>query len=146
MTWLELKQYITDLGFEEDMTTEAEYNRIVINATNRAIDILRYKTAPRLEGYLKLIGYGEEVTDTDGFRHWELPTLEHIHIETDDLHDIGLPKMFNPLLELLTAHYVWLDDDESKAITYWNEYAQLEQELITTYTAFPKRSRIEGGF
>lgn len=146
MTWLELKQYITDLGFEEDTTTDVEYSRIVVNATNRAIDIIRYHTIPRLEGYLRTIGYGEEVEDEDGYKHWEFPIIEYVNIETEKLHEFNMPRMFNPLLQLCTAYYVWLDDDESKAVQYWNQFTALEQGLFDVYASLPRRSRIIGGF
>ena len=36
-----------------------------------------------------------------------------------------------PLLQLLTAYYVWLDDDERKAVTYYNQYSeQLQMYLM----------------
>lgn len=32
-----------------------------------------------------------------------------------------------PILQLLTAYYIWLDDDERKAVTYYNQYTELLQ-------------------
>lgn len=48
-----------------------------------------------------------------------------------------------PLVALLAAHYVWLDDDERKAILYWNEYDSLKQEIQGKLNA-PK-ARIKRG-
>lgn len=36
------------------------------------------------------------------------------------------------LMPLLMAHYIWLDDDERKAILYWNEYDDLKNQLAPT--------------
>lgn len=48
-----------------------------------------------------------------------------------------------PLVALLAAHYVWLDDDERKAVMYWNEFDQLRQEIEAR--AFKPKARIVGG-
>ena len=48
-----------------------------------------------------------------------------------------------PLVALLAAHYVWLDDDERKAVMYWNEFDQLRQEIEAR--AFRPKARIVGG-
>lgn len=50
----------------------------------------------------------------------------------------------DPLVALLTAHYVWLDDDERKAIIYWNEFDQLRAEIEAK--AFKLKGRVVGGF
>lgn len=44
--------------------------------------------------------------------------------------DLQIEYICEPLLGLLVAHYVWLDDDERKAVMYWNEYDQLKQEIL----------------
>lgn len=49
-----------------------------------------------------------------------------------------------PLLPLLTAHYVWLDDDERKATQYYNEYDALKEELAGDNARL--RGKIRGGF
>ncbi|MBQ9070995.1 MAG: hypothetical protein IJY23_06600 [Clostridia bacterium] len=44
-------------------------------------------------------------------------------IGVDDLnYSIDMPKLFEPLLPLLTAAYLWLDDDEEKSQYYMNIY------------------------
>lgn len=68
-------------------------------------------------------------------------------ITKDDLDtvEIDLKDELIPFLELLTAYYMWLDDDERKAITYYNQfqeaYGQYKQ---NTYFEQPK-ARITGG-
>ena len=49
---------------------------------------------------------------------------------TQDSYPIQVAYQCEPLVDLLAAHYVWLDDDERKAILYWNEYDQLKREIM----------------
>lgn len=39
-------------------------------------------------------------------------------------YEIKIKDALIPILQLLTAYYVWLDDDERKAITYYNQYTE----------------------
>lgn len=48
---------------------------------------------------------------------------------TDDESEIELDDVGALLMPLLMAHYVWLDDDERKAVLYWNEYDDLKNQL-----------------
>lgn len=59
--------------------------------------------------------------------------------------DYELPVFYacEPLIALLAAHYVWLDDDERKAILYWNEYDSLKQEILGKLNA-PKARIVRG--
>lgn len=43
--------------------------------------------------------------------------------------EIQLPKIAHHLLPLLSAYYVWLDDEQVKAIYYYNQYELLVNEL-----------------
>lgn len=61
--------------------------------------------------------------------------------ENDD--ELTVYYSCEPLIGLLAAHYVWLDDDERKAILYWNEYDSLKQEIQAKLNA-PK-ARVIGG-
>lgn len=49
---------------------------------------------------------------------------------TQDDSPVQVAYQCEPLVDLLSAHYVWLDDDERKAILYWNEYDQLKREIM----------------
>lgn len=64
--------------------------------------------------------------------------------QTPDDYEIQVVYPFDPLVALLAAHYVWLDDDERKAILYWNEYDQLKAEIMAK--AYRPKARIVGGF
>lgn len=143
MTWEELKNNIVDLGFEEDEVTSAdEYLRIIVNATNRALDVIRYTVFAQIEDYYRLTkSWGEEDPLTD---EWVFPAHEHVSADTDDSYDIVLPDNILMLLPLLASHFVWLDDDITKATMYWNEYDQLKDLLVAT-CKLPKKARIEDG-
>lgn len=141
VTWGELRSQLVDLGFEEDEIT-VEYARLIRNSVNRAIDIIYNIVVPQISDYYKATekwGYADE----DG--NWKLPKPKHITEETLDEDKINLADNLQPLLPLLSAHYIWLDDDITKAVTYWNEYDQLKTELIA-HCKQPRNARVEGGF
>ena len=144
MTWEELKENIIDLGFEEDSIADPdEYLRIIVNATNRALDVIRYTVVIHIEDYYRINKlWGEKDEDTG---EWVFPTHEHVTSDTEDTYEIVLPDNLLVLLPLLTSHYVWLDDDITKATMYWNEYDQLKDLLIAACKQ-PKRAVIEGGW
>jgi len=62
---------------------------------------------------------------------------------TDEDYKIQVVYQCEPLVSLLAAHYVWLDDDERKAILYWNEYDQLKQEILAK--SFKTKAKVIGG-
>ena len=140
MTWAELKAELVDLGFEEDDIT-TEYGRLIRNSVNRALDAVYYIVVPQIEGYYKLTeSWGYE--DDDG--SWVLPKPKHVTADTADDDKINIARNLQPLVPLLAAHYIWLDDDITKATMYWNEYDQLKDQLITV-CRMPKKAKIEGG-
>lgn len=151
MTWGDLKDMLVDLGFEEDsITSESEYGRLIRNSVNRAISIIRSTVILQIEDYLQnQESWGYETTDTDSDGNetttWTLPKTKRITAETNDEQKINFPEITEPLLPLLAAHYVWLDDDITKATTYWNEYDSLKNEIIGVAKT-PRKATIEGGF
>ena len=140
-TWSELRDQVVDLGFEEDEIT-IEYARLIRNSVNRALDIIRFIDIPQIEDYFKSTKeWGYE--DSDG--NWILPKPKHITEETENDQRINLPNNIMPLLPLLSAYHIWLDDDITKATMYWNEYDQLKQNIFA-YCKLTKNAVIEGGF
>lgn len=124
MTYSELKRRIKSLGFEEDSTME-EYNEIVVDSINWAMqtiyDDLVYGL---LKGY-----YTRELSTPE--TPW-IPVRPAIITEdTDDDHIIDLPDNLVELIAPLAAYRVWLDDDQTKAIIYWNEFDQKRERIMT---------------
>lgn len=64
--------------------------------------------------------------------------------ETDDESEIQCEYTVEPLVHLLTAYYVWLDDDATKAAMYYNQYDQTKREILEEQQK-PK-ARIVGGY
>ena len=64
--------------------------------------------------------------------------------QTVPSYEIQVVYPCEPLVALLAAHYVWLDDDERKAVMYWNEFDQLRQEIEAK--AFRLKARVVGGY
>ena len=135
ITWGNLKQQIRDLGFEEDSTMR-EYNTVVINASNRAIDmIVNDIIVPNKEYFGGLYATKKKVVDevTGETKYkvikWEQPELDPITENTPDDFEIDLPDRVDYIVPLLASHYVWLDDDQVKATIYWNEYDDFRTRL-----------------
>ena len=63
-------------------------------------------------------------------------------VVTDDLEDIPLPLKAHILVPLLTAYYVWLEDEKTKAVDYYNQYEKLAQSILNDK---PVRMRILPG-
>ncbi len=121
MTWAELKNQIRDLGFEDDYSMQ-EYESIVRNAVNHAINTINYTVVLPLRAYFK----AELSTDEE---EWTVPVIKDITSDTPDDFEIQLPRMVQPLIKLLASHYVWLDDDLTKATYYYNEYDDLMNQI-----------------
>lgn len=140
-TWGELKDQLVDLGFEED-EIKVEYARLIRTSVNRALDIIRFIDIPEIEDYYKVTqSWGYE--DEDG--EWVLPKPKHVTEQTEDDARINLPDNIMPLLPLLSAYHIWLDDDITKATMYWNEYDQYKNQLFANCKKV-RNAVIEGGF
>lgn len=121
MTWGELKNQIRDLGFEDNSAMQ-EYDSIVRNAVNHAIHIINTTVVMPLKAYFKV----ELSTDEE---EWSIPVIEDITENTPTDFEIQLPLIVQPLIKLLAAHYVWMDDDFSKSTYYYNEYDDLSNQI-----------------
>lgn len=133
MTYGELKSIIKTLGFEENESLE-EYKEILINGCNNAISIIYETVLPEIESYFKF-------KDPE----WEMPVIIPITEDTTDEFEIQLPDKVRNLIYLLAAYFMWLDDDERKAIIYYNMYEDLKSQIFTECSS-GSRARIVGGF
>lgn len=149
MYWKDIKNNLLDLGFEETDSYE-EYESIIINATNRAIRILYSTVIPQIEHYLRETEkWGTEETEfcPDGTtcKVWRFPAIEKVTKETEDDYVLTVPDVLEPLVQLLAAHYIWLDDDLTKATIYWNEYDDLKEQIMIMCRTV-RGAVIEGGW
>lgn len=131
MTIKELKSNIKTLGFEEDSTMDL-YSEIVLNAINRSIDWV-YRTV--VEPYKN---YFEDVVETDVYE----PSL--ITSDTSETEEIDLPEMVCGIVPLMSAYFIWLDDDERKATMYWNNADDLKTQLLSVIIK-PRKCKFVGG-
>ena len=143
ITYKELKDRLTDLGFEEDDVAESEYARIYVNSFNRAGEIIYSTIMLATEGYMRRI-LDLEYVDEDG-DEVNLPKITKVTVNTPDTARISIADELVPLYTLLAAHYAWLDDDLTKATIYWNEFDDLKNQFIANART-PRRSVIVGGF
>lgn len=149
ITYKELKDRMTDLGFEEDDVAEEEYKRIYMNSFNRAGEIIYGSVMLAIEGYLKE-NYADDsnnivINVPDDGSVSAIRKITRITDETADDDEIEIPYILVPLYTLLAAHYAWLDDDITKATLYYNEYDSLKNEIISNATK-SVRAEIIGGF
>ena len=124
MTFGDLKDKLRDMGFEEDASMD-EYKELVINAINRSIEIIKNTVVSRLEG--------------------REPEPFALSLESDDETEIDLPAKVTMLLPLLSAYYIWLDDDERKAVMYYNQYDDLCNQIFSERLNGSKMT-ITGGY
>ncbi len=136
ITYKELKDRLTDLGFEEDDVVESDYKRIYINSFNRAGEILYGSVMLGMEDYIRK---AEEIDSEE-----DMPTIMKIDEDTLDDDYINVPDILVPLYTLLAAHYAWLDDDLTKATIYWNEYDDLKNQIMMNANK-PRKATITGG-
>lgn len=140
VTWEDLRGQLVDLGFEEDTIT-TEYARLMRNSVNRALDVLYYTVVPQIEDYYKFTqSWGYE----DDSGKWVLPKPKHITADTEDSAPIVMAGNLQPLVPLLAAHYIWLDDDMQKAVLYWNQYDTLKDQIVSVCRR-PRGAQIVGG-
>ena len=134
ITYKEIKESLVDLGFEIDDEVESEYHRLRINAINRSLNVL-WSTV-----ILPNISYFEESDDMD-----EDDGITYLSDNPDDEDEVNLPRILLPLLQLQAGHWLWLDDDLTKATIYWNEYDDLKNQILATIRT-PRKAKIIGGF
>lgn len=124
MTYGEAKEIIRDYGFE-DNSAMSEYQTIIKNSLNTAIQNIYDDMVIQLKGYYK------KTLSTDE-KEWEPVRPELINDLTEDDFVIELPDNLLVLVPLLTAHFVWLDDDIQKSINYYNDYEDMRQKILNS--------------
>ena len=136
MNWGELKQQIRDLGFEEDATM-TEYETIVRNGANRAIDMVYHELVMANKDFFgAYYATKKKVVDPDTgeittkYIKWTPPSeIDDITAETEDDFEIDLPERVVYIVPVLASYYIWLDDDQVKAVMYWNQYDEMATKL-----------------
>ena len=134
ITYKDIKEALVDLGFEIDSEVESEYKRVRLNAINRSLNVLWSTVC------LPYISYFEDNYDLD-----EEEGLTMFTEDSDDDDTTNLPDILLPLLQLQAGHWLWLDDDLTKATIYWNEYDDLKSQILATIMK-PRKAKIIGGF
>jgi hypothetical protein len=134
ITYKEIKESLVDLGFEIDDEVDNEYMRVRLNAINRSLNVLWNTVC------LPCISYFEDTDDLD-----EDDGLTYFNEASTDESTTNLPRMLLPLLQLQAGHWLWLDDDLTKATIYWNEYDDLKNQILATIRT-PRKAKIIGGF
>ena len=124
MTYREAKEIIRDYGFE-DNSAMSEYQTIIKNSLNTAIQNIYDDMVIQLKGYYK------KTLSTDK-KEWEPVRPELINDLTEDDFVIELPDNLLVLVPLLAAHFVWLDDDIQKSINYYNDYEDMRQKILNS--------------
>ena len=140
ITYGTIKQNLADLGFEENSEMVSEYLSAteienVVTAINRALDVVWTTVV------IPYISYFENKYDVD----IDEEGFEHFFVDSDDEDTTEVPFILQPLIPLLAAHWLWLDDDLTKATIYWNEYDDLKSQIIAIIQK-PYRAKIVGGF
>jgi hypothetical protein len=136
MTYGECKEKIRDLGFEENSTMN-EYSSIVRNAVQRAVQFIFDDIVAKHQAY-----YQRELS-MEGYT-WQAVRPANITEETEDDDVIDLPDNVIELVPLLASHYVWMDDDVTKAVMYWNIFDSHKEEITKTCLKSVKASIIGG--
>lgn len=122
LTYGDLKEQLIDMGFEDSNVLETEnYDRVFRNAINRATSVIYNTVERQLEWF---------ILKDDDIDELEVPLK--VKVTTSDSANMNMATICEPLLPLLAAHYIWLDDDIQKATYYYNEYDSLKQEIVST--------------
>lgn len=136
-------------GTEEDFVY---YEMSQLTKKSGVINFLDFADTPVRYGtdvYTKFNDYEIENGDTlviDGriegsFRVFYKKAHTPITLTTEDSTEIELPLKAHILLPLLSAYYIWLEDEKSKAVDYYNQYEKLSQLIVTE----KPRMRFMGG-
>lgn len=64
-------------------------------------------------------------------------------LDSDDSRQIELPLKAHHLVPLLASYYIWLEDENAKAVSYYNQYEKFVQEFLAD--AEKPRAKIMSG-
>lgn len=139
-------------GTEEDIMY---YNMPSLTQNNGVVDFLEFADTPIKIGtdvYRKFSNYEIENDDTlvlDGrvagtFKVFYKKAHTPITEETPNDTELELPLKAHVLVPLLAAYYVWLEDEKSKAVDYYNQYEKLSQHILSE-SRKPRMTILSGG-
>lgn len=143
--------------FEQD-GTEKEilyYNMTQLTKKDGIVKFLGFADTPVMIGpnvYKRYNDFEIENEDTlviDGavvgeFKVYYKKAHTPFTVDTEDAVEIELPLKVQHLVPLLTAYYVWLEDEKSKAVDYYNQYEKLAQAIINDNEK-PRMRILSGG-
>lgn len=139
-------------GTEEDILY---YNMPSLTKRNGVVNFLEFADTPVKIGtdvYRKFSDYEIENDDTlvlDGrvagtFKVFYKKAHTPITEETPNDTELELPLKAHVLVPLLAAYYVWLEDEKSKAVDYYNQYEKLSQHILSE-SRKPRMTILSGG-
>jgi len=130
------------------------YDLKELTKTDRVIfDVLKKVTFETSEEYSPVTQYDVENGSTIILKNdktgkitvWFSIKPKELTITSLDAEEIELDYSVAELLPLLASYYIWLDDEERKAITYRNDYDDLKTQIIGGGLMTPSLE-IVGGF
>ena len=139
-------------GTEEDILY---YNMPSLTKRNGVVNFLEFADTPVKIGtdvYRKFSNYEIENSDTlviDGriagiFKVFYKKAHTPITEDTPDDTELELPLRAHVLVPLLAAYYVWLEDEKTKAVDYYNQYEKLSQHVLSE-SLKPRMTILSGG-
>lgn len=139
-------------GTEEDILY---YNMPSLTKRNGVANFLEFADTPVRIGtdvYRKFSNYEIENGDTlviDGriagtFKVFYKKAHTPITEDTPDDTELELPLKVHALVPLLAAYYVWIEDEKTKAVDYYNQYEKLSQHVLSE-SLKPRITILSGG-
>lgn len=139
-------------GTEEDILY---YDMPSLTKRNGVVNFLEFADTPVKIGtdvYRKFSDYEIENDDTlviDGriigtFKVFYKKAHTPITQETPDDTELELPLKAHILVPLLAAYYVWIEDEKTKAVDYYNQYEKLSQHILSE-SRKPRMTILSGG-
>lgn len=153
---LTISPIIGTCEFEQDGTEDIlYYDMTELTKENGEVKFLGFADTPVMTGvgvYKKFNNFKIENGSTlvmDGsfkgkFKVFYKKAHTPITLETANDVVFELPLKTHILIPLLTAYYVWLEDEKSKAVDYYNQYEKLSQSIAIDEQK-PRMTILSGG-